>query len=145
MITSAISPIATGSRGVWRLAAPRAISASSDDPPCTRASAGGGWQGRRSAGIPLGFQGSRTPPGGDQRSIRGCGGSPEGALGGRLLGRGLLVAGDVADHGLPARVRLVVRLALLRLARRGRVRVRVGVQVVVDRRAVGGLRGGAAL
>src|SRR5215207_8331925 len=32
--------------------------------------AGAGWQGRRPEGIPLGFRGSRTPPGGDQRPIQ---------------------------------------------------------------------------
>src|SRR5919108_2079020 len=47
--------------------------------------AGGGWQGRRSAGIPLGFQGSRTPPAGDQRPIQGRQDLPEGPLLGPLL------------------------------------------------------------
>src|SRR5215204_5600605 len=56
------------------------IRASSRESRRLRPAAGGGRQGRRPAGILLGFQGSRTPPGGDQRSPRGRDGLPEGAL-----------------------------------------------------------------
>ena len=38
-----------------------------------QAVAGAAWQGRRPAGIPPGIQGSRTPPGGDQRQPGGVG------------------------------------------------------------------------
>src|SRR4051794_454932 len=54
-----------------------------------------------------------------------------------LLGGGRLRAGRVRRHGLPGDVGLVARLALVGLARGGRVRVRVGVVVVVDGGAVG--------
>src|SRR5688572_23827048 len=67
---------------------------SSRDPRRLRAAAGGAWQGRRSAGIPPGFQGSRTPPGGDQRPIRWCRGLREGSLG----GAGLRVGEDRGEH-----------------------------------------------
>src|SRR5215210_3118139 len=61
--------------GVWSIA-----SGSSRESGRPWAVAGAGWQGRRPAGIPLGFQGSRTPPGGDQRPIQGCQDLREGAL-----------------------------------------------------------------
>src|SRR3954469_9347105 len=71
-------------------------SGSSRDPRPPWAVAGAAWQGRRSAGIPLGFQGSRTPPGGDQRPIQGCRGLREGPRR-RLLGRHeALAAGRLA-------------------------------------------------
>src|ERR687891_2706335 len=47
------------------------ISGSSRKSRRSWAVAGAAWQGRRPAGIPLGFQGSRTPSGGDQRPIQG--------------------------------------------------------------------------
>src|SRR5215208_2912293 len=91
------------------------ISGPSCDSGRPRALAGAAWQGRRSAGIPPGFQGSRTPPGGDQRAIRGRRGLQEGALAHHLAGGGagrdhrvgVLLAGDahVDDHGTLGRER----------------------------------------
>src|SRR5688572_14037923 len=47
---------------------------------CPWADAGGAWQGRRPAGILPGFQGPRTPPGADRRSIQGYRDPPKGPL-----------------------------------------------------------------
>src|SRR3954452_23037399 len=56
------------------------ISGSSGESACPRAFAGAAWQGRRSRGVALPHETPRTPPGGDQRTIRGCGDLPEGPL-----------------------------------------------------------------
>src|SRR5215217_5400347 len=73
----------------------------------SRTAAGGGWQGRRSEGIPLGFRGSRTPPGGARRLSRGRRGVRRGPL--VLLLRCLLAQVGLDD----ARVRAHLgRLAL---------------------------------
>src|SRR5829696_3253146 len=58
----------------------KAISGSLRRSRRSRTAAGGGWQGRRSEGILLGFRGSRTPPGGDRRSSRGRRGLRRGPL-----------------------------------------------------------------
>src|SRR3954471_8999303 len=73
-------PLAAGETAAATCSGAVLISVSSGESGPSRAAAGGAWQGRRSAGIPLGFQGSRTPPGGDQRSIQRCRGPREGAL-----------------------------------------------------------------
>src|ERR1700754_1854697 len=56
------------------------ISGSSRDSAAGRPVDGDARQGRRHAGIPLGFQGSRTPLGGDRRPSISGGLSREGAL-----------------------------------------------------------------
>src|SRR4051812_13468792 len=56
------------------------ISGSSGESACPRAFAGAAWQGRRSRGVALPHETPRTPPGGDQRAIRGCEDLPEGPL-----------------------------------------------------------------
>src|SRR5215204_661296 len=71
---------AAGSTGGGYSMGATGISASSCESWCARAVAGAVWQGRRPAGIPPGFQGSRTPPGGDQRAIRVRRDLQEGAL-----------------------------------------------------------------
>src|SRR5215217_8275932 len=105
------------------------ISGSSCESGRRWAVAGAAWQGRRPAGIPLGFQGLRTPPGGDQRSIQRRSGLQEGPLREHLQ---VLVALPVGDGGerlergaervrhlldLDALLEQLVRVALLRLAR----------------------------
>src|SRR5215216_5928065 len=92
-ITVTSSPRSSSSRARFQptLPAPAmityspAISGSSVDPRRSWAVAGAGWQGRRPAGIPLGFHGSRTQPGRDQRPIQGRWGSTEGPLRQRRL------------------------------------------------------------
>src|SRR5215218_10004449 len=80
-----------------------AISASSRGSWPSRAVAGAAWQGRRPAGIPQGFQGSRTPPGGDRRPSISGGPSREGAL------------EEPAGRGRPGRRRTVLVGAVARV------------------------------
>src|SRR5688572_26258184 len=60
-------------------------SGSSRDIALERPAAGAARQGRRPAGIPLGFQGSRTQPGGDRRSPIPGGTSRRSPLGSRAI------------------------------------------------------------
>src|SRR3954452_24891364 len=72
--------ITSSSRRIFSLARLRSISGSSGTSACPRAFAGAACQGRRSRGVALPHETPRTPAGGDQRAIRGCGDVPEGPL-----------------------------------------------------------------
>src|SRR3954462_5694612 len=69
-----------GTPATARATASNVSSGPSRDVALERPAAGAARQGRRPAGIPLVFQGSRTPPGGDRRSPISGGTSREGPL-----------------------------------------------------------------
>src|SRR3954468_2754511 len=96
------------------------------------AAAGWGWQGRRPAGMPQAFQGSRTQPAADRRLIQGRQDVPEGPLRQHLQVLLALPVGDGREVALPL-VALVVLEDLVEAARQ-----RAADDVVLLERLEGG-------
>src|SRR3954452_16851896 len=106
-----------GTPATARATASNVSSGSSRDVALERPAAGAARQGRRPAGIPLVFQGSRTPPGGDRRAAISGGTLREGALQGEALRDDLTARDARAPQARAGRIRHRRRTADVDVAR----------------------------